>query len=88
MTDETLPELIAMLEQQERRLVFSRFDNGDAWRLGCLLVELGTQRDLPIAGEIGGGAQQGFHAAPAGSWADSVAGVAGKVRVVERFVCS
>lgn len=88
MTDETLPDLIASIEQQERRLVFSRFDNADAWRLGCLLVELGTQRDLPIAVDIRRGAQQLFHAGLPGSSADNDAWIERKVRVVERFGCS
>ena len=88
MTDENLAELIGSLEQQERRLVFTRFDNADAWRLGCLLVELATQRDLPVAVDIRRGLQQVFHAGLPGSSADNDAWIARKVRVVERFGCS
>src|SRR4051812_12349852 len=88
MTDENLPDLIGALQLQERRLVFSRFDNADAWRLGCLLVELGTQRDLPVAVDIRRGAQQLFHAALPGSSADNDAWIERKVRVVDRFGCS
>jgi uncharacterized protein (UPF0303 family) len=88
MTDSTVTDLIAALEQQERQLIFSRFDNADAWRLGCLLVELGTQRDLPVAVDIRRGAQQLFHAALPGSSADNDAWIERKVRVVDRFGCS
>lgn len=30
--------LLASLEEQERRLVFTRFDNTDAWRLGSAMA--------------------------------------------------
>jgi uncharacterized protein (UPF0303 family) len=88
MTDVAGSQLVAALEQQERRLVFDRFDNGHAWRLGCLLVELATQRELPVAVDIRRGGQQLFHAALPGSSADNDAWVARKARVVQRFGCS
>lgn len=92
MTDEegavTDDELIATLEEQERRLVFARFDNTDAWRLGGLLVQLAGQRGLPVAVDIRRGAQQLFHAALPGSTADNDAWIVRKVRVVERFGAS
>jgi len=81
-------ELIALLEEQERRLVFTRFDNTDAWRLGALLVRLATERALPVAIDIRRGAQQLFHAALPGSTADNDAWIVRKVRVVERFAAS
>lgn len=81
-------ELIALLEEQERRLVFTRFDNTDAWRLGGLLVRLATERALPVAIDIRRGAQQLFHAALPGSTADNDAWIVRKVRVVERFAAS
>jgi uncharacterized protein (UPF0303 family) len=81
-------ELIARLEEQERRLTFARFDFADAWALGCLLVDLGTGRELPIAVDIRRGAQQLFHAALAGSVADNDAWIERKVRVVQRYGAS
>jgi uncharacterized protein (UPF0303 family) len=78
-------DLIARLEQQERDLIFTRFDFSDAWRLGSLLVELGTERGLPIAIDIRRGTQQLFHAALAGSTPDNDAWIERKVRVVERY---
>jgi uncharacterized protein (UPF0303 family) len=85
MTDD---DLIARLEEHERRLTFTRFDNADAWHLGSLLVDLATSRDLPVAVDIRRGTQQLFHAALPGSTADNDAWIARKVRVVERFAAS
>ena len=42
-----LAELIATIEEQQRRLVLRHFDNHDAWRLGCLFVEVAEDRKLP-----------------------------------------
>jgi uncharacterized protein (UPF0303 family) len=81
MSDATPEEL----RQQEDRLVFDRFDNLDAWRLGSRLVELAIERGLPIAVDIRRGSQQLFHAALPGTAADNDVWIARKVRVVERF---
>jgi uncharacterized protein (UPF0303 family) len=80
--------VIEELEQQERDLVLSRFDNADAWRLGCLLVDLATGRGLPVAIDIRRGPQQLFHAGLAGSTADNDAWIERKVRVVQRYGAS
>ncbi len=37
-------DLISELEEQERRLVFDRFDFDDAWALGSRLVDLAALR--------------------------------------------
>ncbi len=87
MTDD-FRDLIGRLEEQEHRLVFDRFDNADAWALGCLLVDLATGRDLPVAVDIRRGTQQLFHAALPGSTADNDAWIARKVRVVYRYGAS
>jgi uncharacterized protein (UPF0303 family) len=86
--DDDLTTLIARLEEQERRLTFDRFDHDDAWALGCLLVDLATGRELPIAVDIRRGPQQLFHAAMPGSTADNDAWIRRKVRVVERYGAS
>jgi uncharacterized protein (UPF0303 family) len=88
MSDDDLAGLISRLERDEQRLVFTRFDNADAWHLGCLLVDLATGRDLPIAVDIRRGTQQLFHAALPGSTADNDGWIARKVRVVERYGAS
>ena len=87
MTDD-FRDLIARLEEQERRLQLPRFDNADAWALGCLLVDLATGRDLPVAVDIRRGTQQLFHAALPGSTADNDAWIERKVRVVYRYGAS
>jgi uncharacterized protein (UPF0303 family) len=87
MSDD-LDELIATIEEQERRLVFGKFDETDAWALGSLLVRLATERSLPVAVDIRRGEQQLFHAALPGSCADNDAWIARKVRVVYRYAAS
>ncbi len=79
---------IATVEQQERDLLFTTFTHDDAWRLGCLLVELGVERDLPITVDVQHGTQQVFHAARPGTTADNDSWVQRKVRVVWRFGAS
>lgn len=83
MTDQE--QLIAELEQQEVRLQFTRFDNDDAWALGCLLVEIARERRLPIAVDIRRHGQQLFHAALPGSTPENDAWIERKIRVVNRF---
>ncbi|MFJ8191390.1 heme-degrading domain-containing protein [Streptomyces sp. NPDC096094] len=73
------------LEEQERRLVFRRFTNDDAWALGSLLVELARERQAPVAVDIHRAGQQLFHAALPGSTPDNDAWIARKRRVVERY---
>ena len=81
MNDDLIPEL----EAQERDLVFTRFDNDDAWKLGSSLVIMAQRRSLPIAIDIRRGTQQLFHAALPGSVADNDTWIERKVRVVERY---
>ena len=78
-------ELVASLEEQERRLVFPRFGYDDAWCLGTLLVELARERHAPVAIDIRCGIQQLFHCALPGSSADNDAWIDRKRRVVERY---
>ncbi len=79
---------IARVEAEEHELVFTRFDNDDAWRLGCLLVELAQERSLPVTVDIRRGPQQLFHAAMPGTTPDNDSWIERKVRVVERFGAS
>jgi uncharacterized protein (UPF0303 family) len=76
---------MAELVEQEHRLQLSGFDNDDAWRLGCLLVELARERDLPVTIDVRRGDQQLFHAALPGTSADNDEWIERKVRVVRRF---
>ena len=74
-------ELVA----QEQRLQFARFDNEDAWRLGCLLVELARERALAVTIDVRRGEQQLFHCALPGTSADNDAWIERKIRVVRRY---
>ena len=79
---------IAELEEQETRLQFTRFDNVDAWRLGVQLVDLATERDLPVTVDIRRHGQQLFHAALPGTTPENDAWIERKIRVVDRFAAS
>ena len=85
MTDDELAATIARIQDEEHTLRFDTFDNDDAWRLGCLLVELARERELPVTIDIRRAGQQLFHAALPGTAPDNDTWVARKVRVVLRF---
>jgi uncharacterized protein (UPF0303 family) len=80
--------LIASLEAQERRLVFTRFDNADAWRLGSAMVAAATERGLAVTIDIRRHGQQLFHAALPGTTADNDSWIERKVNVVNRFAAA
>lgn len=88
MPDDDLDALIATLEDQERELVLTRFDHGDAWSLGCRLVGLARERGLPVTVDIRRGTHQLFHVALAGTTPDNDRWVERKIRTVERFGAS
>jgi uncharacterized protein (UPF0303 family) len=81
-------QLIAQIEGQERELVFSRFDNSDAWKLGSTMVAAATERGLPVAIDIRRHGHQLFHAALVGTSADNDVWIERKVNVVNRFGAS
>ncbi len=83
MTDQDA--LISTLEAQEQRLVFTRFDNTDAWRLGSAMVAAATERSLPITIDIRRHGHQLFHAALPGTAPDNDGWIERKVNVVNRF---
>jgi len=83
-----LTALVASVEAEERELVLRSFTHDDAWRLGCLLVGLADERDLPVTIDVRKGSQQVFHAAREGTTPDNDTWVERKVRVVQRFGAS
>lgn len=85
---EDLQLLIAQIQEQERELVFTRFDNADAWSLGSAMVAAATERSLPVTIDIRRHGQQLFHAALAGTAADNDVWIERKVNVVNRFGAS
>lgn len=85
MSDE---ELIAALEAQEQDLVFTRFDNTDAWRLGAAMAEAAMERALPVTIDIRRHGQQLFHAALPGTTPENDVWIERKINVVNRFSAS
>jgi uncharacterized protein (UPF0303 family) len=81
-------QLIAALEGQEKRLVFTRFDNIDAWRLGSAMVAAATQRSLPVTIDIRRHGHQLFHVALPGTTPENDSWIERKVNVVNRFAAS
>ncbi|MFI0896720.1 heme-degrading domain-containing protein [Streptomyces sp. NPDC020983] len=75
----------AELAAQERDLVLPRFTHDDAWRLGCLLVDLARERDAAVAIGIRRGEQRLFHCALEGTAPDNDEWLDRKSRVVLRY---
>lgn len=73
------------LARQEEELVFDRFDEETAWRLGVRLVEAAHEAGLPVTIDIRRDGHQLFHAARPGTAPDNDAWIERKVRVVRRF---
>jgi uncharacterized protein (UPF0303 family) len=78
-------QLIASLEAQEQRLVFDRFDNADAWRLGSAMVIAAIDRSLSVTIDIRRHGHQLFHAALPGTTPENDAWIERKINVVDRF---
>ena len=86
--DPAAQRVVADVEEQERRLVLSAFDEDDAWELGSSLVRLARERGLSVTVDVRRGAHQLFHAALPGTAADNDVWIARKVAVVERYGAS
>lgn len=82
MSDEAL---LQELLDQEKRLVFDRFDNDTAITLGTRIIERARQENLSIVVEISRGEQRLFYCALEGTSADNEFWVAGKTAVVRRY---
>jgi uncharacterized protein (UPF0303 family) len=78
---ETLDELL----KQERDIRFTSFSHDDAWAVGAHLVQLASERSLPVAVAIMLGDQRVFHAGLAGASADNDEWLERKFRVVRRY---
>lgn len=88
MNDDAIRAIIDEVQAQESELVLDAFTHDDAWRLGSRLVELATERDLPVTVDIRKGTQQVFHASREGTTPDNDSWVERKVRTVYRFGAS
>ena len=80
--------LIASLEAQEEQLLFTRFDNADAWRLGSAMVAAAAGRGLPVTIDIRRHGHQLFHVALPGTTAENDSWIERKVNVVNRYAAS
>ncbi|MEP7091729.1 MAG: heme-degrading domain-containing protein [Nocardioidaceae bacterium] len=78
-------ELLEVLEAQESRLVFDRFDEQTAWELGVLLRGTALTAGLPVAMSVRRNGQLLFHAALPGSSADNDSWLGRKSAVVDLY---
>ncbi|WP_426764595.1 heme-degrading domain-containing protein [Pseudarthrobacter sp. 1G09] len=81
----SLQALIGRIEAEIRELQFPGFSPDDALNLGLLLVELGKERNLPIAIDITKGEQVLFHVALPGATPDNEHWVRAKQRTAARY---
>ena len=72
-------------EDDESRLVFSRFTNDDAWNLGVLMRELAISRGHGITIDIARGEQRLFHAALDGTSAHNAKWIERKKATVREW---
>lgn len=82
---ESPAELLPILAEQEKRLVFSRFDHASALALGMQIVDRAWRAELPIVVSIRRNGQRLFHIALPGSSADNDSWVDRKAAVVDRY---
>ncbi|WP_440410970.1 heme-degrading domain-containing protein [Neorhizobium petrolearium] len=80
-----IEEDIAKIAEQERTLVFDRFDLSTAWDLGSLLRHMATERGLGVAIDVRLHSMPAFYAALPGSTADNEGWVRRKRNLVLRF---
>lgn len=78
-------ELVDTLAAEEAELVLGRFDEEDAWKLGCLLVEEARRRKAPVAVDVRRPSQILFHAALPGAVPDNDEWIRRKSAVAFRF---
>ena len=78
-------DLLDLLLEQERTLVFSTFSLEMAHEIGEHLYQTALTRNMPVAIDITRNGQQLYHAALPGSSADNDAWILRKSKVVMRF---
>lgn len=76
---------IERIAEQEKALVFDRFDLTTAWELGSLLRQMATERGLGVAIDVRLHSMPAFYAALPGSTADNEGWVRRKRNLVLRF---
>lgn len=81
----SLKALIERVEEEVQTLQFGSFSQDDALALGLLIVELATQRELPVAVDIRRGSHVLFHVSLPGATPDNGFWVERKARTAERY---
>lgn len=76
---------IERIAEQEKVLVFDRFDLATGWELGSLLRQMATERGLGVAIDVRLHSMPAFYAALPGSTADNEGWVRRKRNLVLRF---
>ena len=84
----SLEDDIAAIAEQERLLVFDRFDSDEAWALGERLRQLASERGLPVAIDVTLHSMPVFYTALSGSTADNARWVRRKRNIVLHFLRS
>lgn len=80
-----LDAMIGRIEEEIRKLQLARFNQEDALALGLLIVELATEREMPVAVDIRRGMHVLFHVSLPGATADNDIWVEKKARTAERY---
>lgn len=80
-----LEALIGRIEEETRKLQLAKFGQEDALALGLLIVELATERDMPVAVDIRRGTHVLFHVSLPGATLDNDFWVEKKARTAERY---
>jgi uncharacterized protein (UPF0303 family) len=80
-----LEALIDRVEEEVRKLQLARFSQEDALALGLLIVELATEREMPVAVDIRRGTHILFHVSLPGATPDNGYWVERKARTAERY---
>lgn len=81
----SLEALIERVEEEVRTLQLASFNQEDALALGLLIVELATERELPVAVDIRRSSHVLFHVSLPGATPDNDVWVEKKARTAERF---
>lgn len=84
----TIEEDLARLAEQERALVFGRFDEAEAFALGSRLHAMARERGLPIVVQVANFDRVLFHAALAGATAANDVWARRKVNAVRLYAKS
>lgn len=84
-SQQALEALIGRAEDEVRKLQLAKFSQEDALALGLLLVELATEREMPVAVDIRRGTHVLFHVSLPGATPDNGIWVERKARTAERF---